>query len=173
MARLVSDFRFQTQIERDPERILSTINNLLVERSRRGMFVTLQYLLLDTPTGLMQVASAGHLPMIRIDHRGEQCNLINGESSAPLGIIENMEFSCQTVRLEPGDILVCFTDGIIEAKNKNGKQYTLDRLKRFLRQVWDSPEQIVEDVIANVNEFARSVAQHDDLTVTALQWAKQ
>lgn len=170
MARLVSDFRFQTQIERDPAQILAKINNLLVERSRRGMFVTLQYLLLDTPTGTIKLASAGHLPMLKIKNRGKKCIIVNGQTSAPLGILKNMEFSCQSISLDPGDILVCFTDGIIEAKNKKGKQYTLVRLTDFLQRSWESPDQIVEYVIASVNEFARGEAQHDDLTVTALRW---
>jgi sigma-B regulation protein RsbU (phosphoserine phosphatase) len=170
MARLVSDFRFQTQIERDPAQILATINNLLVERGRRGMFVTLQYLLLDTPTGTVKLANAGHLPMLNIKNHGKECRVVNGQISAPLGILKNMEFSCQSIDLDPGDILVCFTDGIIEAKNKKGKQYTLENLTNFLRQDWVSPDQIVESLIESVNEFARGVAQHDDLTVTALQW---
>ena len=172
MARLVSDFRFQTQIELDPAQILHTINNLLVDRTRRGMFVTLQYLLLDSLAGKVKSANAGHLPLIKLCRKSGQSEILVSENSAPLGILQNMQFSCQAIQLEPGDMLICVTDGIIEAKNKRGKLFSMERLASLLNRKWDGPDQVVNEVIANVNEFARGVAQHDDLTVTALQWVR-
>lgn len=172
MARVVSDFRFQTQVERHPARLLSELNNQLVDRTRRGMFVTLQYLLLNARTGRVEFASAGHLPMIAIRGNGTISEIVQATGSAPLGILKGMPFDSQQLQMEPGDYLVGFTDGIIEAKNKAGAMYSLERLLHQLKQPWHSPQQLVDAIIADVNRFARGVSQHDDLTVTALQWAR-
>ncbi|MFQ5770918.1 MAG: PP2C family protein-serine/threonine phosphatase, partial [bacterium] len=66
MARLVSDFRIYTQIHKYPAQVLKALNKILVERSRRGMFVTFQYGLLNAASGKFVYANAGHIPFLRI-----------------------------------------------------------------------------------------------------------
>lgn len=170
MARLVSDFRFHTRIEKDPAQTLATINDLLVERGRRGMFVTLQYLVLDIPSGEAQVVTAGHLPILRIRKDPLRCEPIEANGGVPLGIVGGAAFDVHRFHLEHGEYLICFTDGIIEAKNRSKQQYTLERLMRNLCAEWESPEEIIENLIISVENFSRGMAQFDDLTVVALKW---
>ncbi|HHL71451.1 MAG TPA: GAF domain-containing protein [Bacteroidetes bacterium] len=172
MARLVSDFRQQAQVTRDPEKTLVTINDLLVERGRRGMFVTLQYAVLDIPSGCLKMTTAGHLPVVRVRGDGGGCEMLTSEGGAPLGVLPNLHFSTDIITMEPGDYLVYFTDGIIEAKNKKGEQYSFERVTSFLDKKWRRAEEIVDGLIRDIDRFSRDTAQHDDITVVALQWNK-
>ncbi|RMD92668.1 MAG: serine/threonine-protein phosphatase, partial [Calditrichaeota bacterium] len=170
MARLVSDFRFHSQIRQNVCETLAIINDLLVERGRRGMFVTLQYLVAELATGRVEVASAGHLPALHVLRDGRGCKLIENHVGVPLGILPGINFASQTIQLEHGDYLVSFTDGIIEAKNKKGEQFSLQRLIKFLNRPWATPDDIVNQLIKEIKHFTRGASQHDDLTVTAFKW---
>lgn len=170
MARLVSDFRFYAQTEKDPAHILTIINNLLVERAMRGMFVTLQYMRVDIASGLARVATAGHLPILRLRRQERTCAAIELASGAPLGIMRNMPFQTDSVQLAPGDTLVCYTDGVIEAKNRRGQQFGIDRLTDLIAQSESKPDLVVDRVFKSVKEHSRRVSQHDDITVLAFTW---
>jgi len=171
MARLVSDFRFYTQREHDPAKVLAVMNDLLVERGRRGMFVTLQFLKLDIATGEVEIANAGHLPALHLCDQGKQCVPVANDSGIPLGILPGATFETRSIRMRPGDYLVCFTDGLIEARNRRGTYFTMDRLRKGLRQPWDSAQDVVDDLIRQVQAFSKGASQHDDLTVSVLRWA--
>ncbi len=170
MARLVSDFRFYTQIEQSVSDTLDKINRLLVERGRRGMFVTLQYILADLNSGMLEIASAGHLPAIHIRTKTGDCLPVDVEGGVPLGILPQFHYPTRRLQLTHGDYIVCLTDGIIEAKNRQGEQFSLSRLLNFLNRTWASPDDLVESLIAEVRHFSRGAEQHDDLTVLAFQW---
>ncbi len=170
MARLVSDFRFHTQIERNVSRSLSTINDLLVDRGRRGMFVTLQYIVVNLDRGTADVATAGHLPAIHLHNGGRKISLIDQDSGIPLGILSGVSYQSKTIQMDHGDFLICFTDGIVEAKNRHGEQFSLQRLINFLNQSWTHPDEIVEQLIRQVHRFVDGAEQHDDLTVLAFKW---
>jgi len=170
MARLVSDFRQYSQGNSDPAAVLDTINQILVERGRRGMFVTLQYAVVEVPTGRVNFASGGHLPMFWLRNNGGAGKYIGKGSGAPLGILGESRFSSNAIQLSPGDYLVAFTDGIVEAKNRAGKNYTMKHLSRRLTQSWSSPDELVEHVIHDVQQFSVGMPQHDDLTIVALRW---
>ncbi len=170
MARLISDFRFHTQIEEAPENTFFAVNNLLVERGRRGMFVTLLYLVLDANTGEVTILNAGHVPVLHINGETFQSRAIDKKVGVPLGILANAEFQTHRLQLQPKDKLVCFTDGLIEAKNDAGERYSLSRLLRQLKKGWKSPEDAVKKTISEIEAFAGKTPQHDDLTVVALEW---
>jgi len=170
MARLVSDFRFYTQLNRDPVTTLRRMNEILVERGRRGMFVTLQYTFVDLASGCVALASGGHLPPLWLRENGNHCATLELPGGAPLGIMNGMAFEQQKVYLQSGDSLVFFTDGVVEAKNRNGEQYSLKRLADFLRRAWRTPRELVDAVIENVAEHSLGAPQHDDITVMAMKW---
>jgi len=170
MARLVSDFRVASQRYRDPAQTLQKMNEGLVERGRRGMFVTLQYAQLDIATGGVNFATGGHLPVYWLQSDGESGEFISSGGGAPLGIMATTQFVPKSIRLGPGDFLVTFTDGVIEAKNTEFEQYSMQRLKEFLCRPWPSPKELVEHVVEDVRKFTQGMPQHDDLTVVALKW---
>lgn len=170
MARLVSDFRLYTQIAKKPSAVLNSLNKQLVERSRRGMFVTLQYGILDAKKGTFTYSNAGHIPFIKIDSKKNRTELLQGAKTIPLGIASGIRMSETSVQLNKGDFIVLITDGIIEAKNSRDEAYSLDRTLKLLSNPEETTEEIIDMLIADVKRFCGDTAQHDDLTVLALQW---
>jgi sigma-B regulation protein RsbU (phosphoserine phosphatase) len=172
MARLVSDFRVTSQRYRDPAVTLATMNEILVERGRRGMFVTLQYAQLDVVTGKVHFATGGHLPVYWLKGDGSNGDFISSGGGAPLGITPETQFVPKSLQLAPGDYLVSFTDGVVEAKNFDMEQFTMQRLKNLLNRQWPSPKELVEHVVEAVRQFTQKMPQQDDLTVVALKWTR-
>lgn len=170
MARLVSDFRFHTQLSRNPEEIIKTINNLLVERGRKGMFVTLQYIILDIAMGRVEIINGGHLPPAHIHAESLACTVVDQENGVPLGILADAEFPVCRLQLDHGDMLVFYTDGITEAKNNDDEQFTFERVQKFLQKKWESADDVIDGLMEGVKKFANSAPQHDDMTVVALKW---
>ncbi|MBN1562165.1 SpoIIE family protein phosphatase [candidate division KSB1 bacterium] len=170
MARLMSDFRFYVQKHRDPGVLLDKLNDLLVDRSRHGMFVTLQFAVVDIWTGKIVHGDAGHLPMVHIrDGRAEPAVRASG---APLGVLKSIPFDNGIMQLAPGDMLVFYTDGIIEAMNTKGEEYSFDRLLACLNRHWASAGQVIEECLKQIYRFTKSSPQNDDITLVAFQWNK-
>ena len=87
-----------------------------------------------------------------------ECNLV-------LGAIEGMTFKNESLRLNPGDALVMFTDGVTEAENKDHEQFGEARLESALAELKGAEsKQIVDTVNAKVKEFVAGAAQSDDIT---------
>jgi len=169
MARLVSDFRQHAQMSRLPAAVFKSLNSLLVERSRRGMFVTMQYGILNAEDGKFMYSNAGHIPYIKISSK-RKIELLSGAKTIPLGIAPELEFEETSVQLKKGDFVVSITDGIIEAKNRGGEEYSLNRTLDLLSKSKGTAEEIVESLIKDVQVFAKGRDQHDDLTVLAMHW---
>ena len=168
MARLMSDFRFYVQKYSQPKILLEKLNDLLVDRSRHGMFVTLQFAIIDIWTGQLVHGDAGHLPLIRLrEGKAEAMPLASGP---PLGIMKNMPYGDQKIVLAPGDTLLFYTDGVIEAKNTSNKEFSMKRLLNLLNRHWPSANQVVEECLRQVSVFTKSSPQNDDITLVAFQW---
>lgn len=167
MARLVSDFRFQAQKRASPGETLTALNDQLVERSLRGMFVTMQYLVIDLNSGNVQIADAGHLaPLLVSKNELIQLDLAGG---LPLGIIRGTKFETTHIHLHSNDTLCLYTDGAIEAKNSRGERFSLKRLQGFVLENTKAPDQFVKQLLYTIAQFAKNVPQYDDITVLMLK----
>ena len=170
MARLVSDLRQQTQSYKSPAEIINSLNNMLVDRSRRGMFVTFQYGVLDAESGRFVFSNAGHLPFIRVNVTQNYVEQLKGGKTIPLGITKEVACPEDFVQLEQGDYVVSITDGIIEAKNNLGEAYSLERVMEVLSHVETTADKMVSRLLDDVQTFSKNTQQHDDLTILAFKW---
>ncbi len=170
MARVVSDFRLYTQIDNEPGALLQSLNKLLVERSRRGMFVTFQYGVLNFKNGLFTYGNAGHLPFIHINKKTNNIDFLQGGKSIPLGIAPEFSVQPSSAQLNKGDYVVLITDGIVEAKNKQGEAYAFKRTLEVLAEDAKNADDVVEHLLHDVQAFSKGTNQHDDLTILALKW---
>lgn len=164
MAKLGSDMRTLAFTERSPSSALARLNDLLAGRSRRGMFATLLYLELDTASGRLTLCNAGHLPPIvrRADGSLERLARTGG---APLGMLPGMQVGQETSDIAPGDTVILYTDGIIEAMNAREELYGYERFEKLLRTGPADPGGLRDAIIADVNRFTGLGAQHDDMTL--------
>jgi sigma-B regulation protein RsbU (phosphoserine phosphatase) len=164
MAKLGSDLRTLAFTQKDPAGALRELNNLLVERSRRGMFATLLYMELDSPAGSLTVCSAGHLPPLLRKADGT-VSRISVPGSAPLGILRGMEFGQETTGIEPGDTVLLYTDGIVEAMNSREELYGYERFEEVIRKGPSGPDALKSAIITDVSRYTGVSPQHDDMTL--------
>ncbi|MBM9545745.1 SpoIIE family protein phosphatase [Leptospira sp. 201903074] len=154
-----------------PSELLFRANQLIYEDSQSGMFVTLFLVNYQRRTRTLKFASAGHNDQIWIRKDGS-FELLKGKG-APLGVVPHTNYQGGEIQIEPGDILVFYTDGAIEEKNPDEEEYGLDRFIEFIiERRLDSSQKIVEAVYDDIRKFSRSEEQYDDFTVMILKFAE-
>jgi phosphoserine phosphatase RsbU/P len=127
-------------------------------------FITFFFCLLDPASGLVRFANAGHNPPILMRASGAFQMLEGG--GPVLGILPIAPYTEMTVQMEPGDMLVLYSDGVTEANNPGYDEFGEERLVEVLRQHRrERAEEIVEAVMKGLNEFASGAAQADDITL--------
>lgn len=152
-----------------PQAIMRNANQLIHADSSEGNFVTLFYAQLNPQTGEMVYVNAGHNPplLLRQDSNSFEELVLTG---LVLGIMEDVEYKQHAVRIQPGELLFLYTDGVNEAVDRNGKEFGVARLKDFIvahRQ--DSAEKICLDLEAELKRFGTSSLPNDDITVVVIK----
>jgi sigma-B regulation protein RsbU (phosphoserine phosphatase) len=152
----------------DPVRVFNHINRFLCEHSEVGRYATLFFAILGGD-GTLEFIRAGH-PSPLLLRRGEVSDLYM-EGSFPVGLVAQAEFIAETLKLEDGDTLVLFSDGITEAQDPDRELFGFPRLREVLagRQEasLDSLKKIVLDA---VNAFSRGESQSDDMTLLFVRY---
>jgi sigma-B regulation protein RsbU (phosphoserine phosphatase) len=154
-----------------PDECMRQVNQILHQESISSMFVTCFYGVLNTRTGEIHYSNGGHnLPYIlRTDGRVEAMEPFGG---LILGAFKHSAYETGEIALQPGDCIFLYTDGITEAMNPDGEQFSNERLVESLQRVNGSPvENIVGKVIDNVKEFTAGATQSDDMTILAVKYA--
>jgi sigma-B regulation protein RsbU (phosphoserine phosphatase) len=148
------------------------VNNLLCNESVSCMFVTVFYGILNTRNGELEYVNAGHNTPYIINSGG----LVKVEMTGGiiLGCMEDMTFQSKKIKLNPGDTIFLYTDGVTEAFNKAELAYGEDRLEKFLEsQHCIGLEPLVKILLQDVNNFSTEVPQSDDITLLAIRFSGQ
>ncbi len=160
-----------------PSVCLASVNDALCAEDVGGMFVTCFYGVLDTRSGSIEMCNAGHNPpyILRAHGSVEPTPQTGGFM---LGMFADAAYESATVHLGPGDSLVLYTDGVTEAVNAGDDQYEEERLEATLQRLATTSapvtaEQLVEGVMADVEQFVSGAPQADDITLLVLTWAPQ
>lgn len=153
-----------------PEECLAYVNSLLCNESVASMFVTVFYGILNYKTGELEYSNGGHNPPYIISCEGEVTPLpLTG--GIVLGIVENYPFRGNKVKVNKGDQIFTFTDGVTEAMNKEEELYSDKKLENFLKdKVNHSVTDLVKSVFTDVHLYADGEIQSDDITVLALKY---
>ena len=148
-----------------PAQMLEKVNAELLEGNEADMFVTVWIGILDLVTGLMRCANAGHeYPVLM--RAGESYELYRDPHSMALAVIPDLTFKDYELRLNPGDRLFVYTDGVPEAINEAEQEYGTDRLVEKLNTVKTLPQQnTLNAILQDLNEFKGKADQFDDITM--------
>ncbi len=168
MARVTSEIRAAAPVEASPRRVLQRVNRALSEVAEDGMFTTMVYVVIDLAQNSLRFANAGHTtPILRRD--GEVIPLEYTEArTLPLGVEVKIEVGEAQVQLQPGDMLMLYTDGIIEARSVNGEFYGQERLQHSVARAPASARASLEAVLADLDRFVEEAPQSDDQTVVCI-----
>jgi serine phosphatase RsbU (regulator of sigma subunit)/putative methionine-R-sulfoxide reductase with GAF domain len=154
---------------RPPNAAVRRANDLIMADARSGLFVTLFYGILGPDSGEIVYVNAGHLPPILV--RAESGNIEELQTGdAALGLLPGFEYSLQSAHLDVGDVLILYTDGVTEATDTHQQMFGKRRLIEAIRSHrGQTAQELVETVIAAVDEFVGEASQSDDLTLVVLK----
>jgi sigma-B regulation protein RsbU (phosphoserine phosphatase) len=154
--------------EGTPDRLLEEVNNQIRADNRANLFVTLFYGILDPLSGELHYCNGGHNPPVFVSNDGGY-KMIEAGGTA-LGIFANVPYQAEKLILQPGDVLVAYTDGVTEAINRDEDEYGEDKLMECIyrnRQL--SAEEISLAIATDVFSFAQGLPAADDATVVVIK----
>jgi anti-anti-sigma factor len=155
--------------------VMARMNDFVTEDMKKGMFVTIFYVILDSKNRIISYASAGHNPMILYRAETDETFFLNPRGfpvgiSLPDDTLFRRSIDVEKIKLKKDDMLLIYTDGVTEAMNVHREQYGEDRLINLIkRHGRSSPEEFVEKLNEDVKEFTGDFPQNDDITVVAIK----
>lgn len=158
--------------------ILTLVNSELVGHNKSMMFATCYLAIFDINTGEVQSANAGHsTPLVTTTSEGGVIveEFYQAEFSPPLAIRRNIEYKTWRYQLGENQGLLLYTDGVTDAKSASGEYYGLERVRKQLEmiaRVSISAEMVTASLLSNVQAFASSAEQFDDITMLML-WRRK
>ena len=155
-----------------PETVMRETNRWIAEDVPPRSFVALCYATIDLHEQRLALANAGQLAPLRRRRDGRIDYLEAPGNTLPLGIDPTTPYAALDVALEPGDLLLFYTDGIVEAQDASHALFGFERLEALLHAYGDlAPAQLIERVLGAVEHFTGSAPQHDDMTIMAIRIA--
>jgi len=166
-----SVFRMLSEDELTVGESMTRANRRLKKDITSGMFVALLYVVLDGQDKSMNLCSAGQTQPVLMSGKTADAALVETKGDTfPLGILDDAEYEETRLKLEPGDKVVFYTDGIVEAMNEQEEMFGFDRLLNVVKNSQaKTAESLMEEIKSNVNEFAGNAPQHDDITIIVIQ----
>lgn len=153
------------------EAATSRINTLLCDHSSRERYATMFWGYFDSQNHLLRYINAGHFPPL-LFKAGHRQTLLRLSSGGPvLGLLPGIEFQQGAVRLEPGDVMVLYSDGVVEANGPGDEQFGEERLREVASTALaGTAEDIRNGILASVRAFTGQASPDDDRTLLVIRY---
>jgi serine phosphatase RsbU (regulator of sigma subunit) len=149
--------------------VASTNNYIANLHGRECMYATLFFGVLNPSTGILSYVNGGHEPLYVLNAGNIKDRL--KPTGPAVGLMPDIIFQSQEIQLEPGDLLVGYTDGVTEARSPQDEIYTRDRLQSLLTQPLKSASETLERIKTSLFAFIDIAPRSDDVTMLAVQRA--
>ncbi len=160
--------RANSKTTMSPGLVLERVNNLLLNDSQNGMFVTVVYATLRPSTGELVYANAGHNRPLIYQAATDRVNMLPKGGMA-LAVLEDIHIEDHNLTLEQGDSLILYTDGATESFSPSGEAFGDDRLSEsFLKAIRQNPSSLLEEIEAVLYRFREGAPPSDDITFLSL-----
>ncbi len=151
-----------------PREVANQLNRRFQMDADTGQYFTMIYGVLNIKERTFQFVSAGHPPIILVPTHGEARQI--QVPGLPIGFMENWEYTQDEIRLQSGDRFYMYSDGIIEARNKNEKMFTKDRLTRVLDEARSlSLDDSIQFVLQKLKDWTEQRPIDDDVTILGVE----
>ena len=148
--------------------VMRKVNSLLHESTERDKFVTLFYGVLDWKNRSLSFSNAGHNPPLLLRGDGRVQYLLEG--GVALGVLPDARYEERPLALQPGDVLLLYTDGVSEAESSAGEQFGTRRLEQCLQRIsGGTANEILKGVVDEVTAWSGEHGVSDDLTLVVLK----
>jgi serine phosphatase RsbU (regulator of sigma subunit) len=160
---------YAEEYDAEPEIVFFAANNRLLKDARANLFVTAFYGILDPQGGTLTYCNAGHNPPYLIRSSNQDIVESLSRTGKAMGIEPNSTWSTTTVNIEPGDILLLYTDGIPDARDRDGDFFNDEAIIDIARRnTGRMAFEIQSSIIEEVQNFAADTPQDDDITLMVL-----
>jgi sigma-B regulation protein RsbU (phosphoserine phosphatase) len=147
-------------------------NTMIAADAKYGMFVTLFFSIINTETKEVSYVNAGHNPPLIL--HGDLKREVLAVTGPALGIMPDADYREEVVTLRSGDIVVCYTDGVVEAFDTHDEEFGLERFWQVIERSKGLPaESILDAIVREVGLFSAGAPQSDDLTLMVLKVADE
>ncbi len=167
MSTIQASLSAQARLERQCADVLYFLNNHVFEKSDSIRHATMFYCLYDQKTAILNYANAGAVPPVILKKDGKILRLKRG--GLVLGIEKNVDYLEGAVKLERGDLMIAFTDGILDQESEEGIHFGFERLIQFVRDNHQLPLQNLLDKLFITLEDFGNKKMKDDMTVIILR----
>ncbi len=159
---------FATDYDTAPEKVLRAVNQRVLADTSSDLFVTVFYAILELETGALTYCNAGHNPPFLHSDNGDGIRKLT-RTAIPVGILDETTWEQGTIQIQPGDLLVLYTDGITEAEDEEADFFGEARLQAVSQANLGRSVEIIESkVITAVLDFVGDAPQFDDITLMIL-----
>ncbi len=168
MARLASAIQATVQVASDLGSAMASVNDHMCHRSWGGRFATLVGLLIDPVRHVAELANAGHrAPLVRRAAGGVE-EFAPDVAGLPIGIVDGQAYAVGELALEPGDVILLFTDGIDESRSAAGELFGVDRIRKILGSGPPDPEGLGRALLEAVHAHSAGRPASDDIALLAV-----
>jgi sigma-B regulation protein RsbU (phosphoserine phosphatase) len=171
MAMTITLFRAKADLKHDIHELVGMLNRDISKDNVNLLFITFFLGILNLRTGRMQYCNAGHNYPLLMRKSGD-LEILSQTHGIPLGIREEQVFASAEIKLDPGDTLILYTDGITEALSVDGTFYSDERFNELVSsRCWKKSTKEVADIIMNdVAAFVKTDERSDDITLLVLSY---
>jgi len=175
MTMIRTALRTEARGNKNAADVLARVNDFVINDMKRGMFVTIFYVILDSHNRTINYASAGHNPMILYRSKTKKSYYLNPRGF-PIGInlpdssLFRTSLQSDTLRLKEDDVIIVYTDGITEAMNPQRERFGDERLLASIRKYSGRKvDPLVDNIRDEINTFTEEYTQSDDITLVAIR----
>lgn len=175
MTMIRTALRTEARGNKNAADVLAKVNDFVINDMKRGMFVTVFYIILDSKRRIINYASAGHNPMILYRGQSEKSYYLNPRGF-PIGInlpdraLFRKSIESDSLQLRPDDVLIIYTDGITEAMDKYRNRFGDERFLSVIRRIGNlQAKPLVGRIKEEIQRFTGGHPQSDDITLVAIR----
>ena len=153
-----------------PSTVLQRLNEMLYRETPSGVFVSMFYGIWDRKNNLLRFCNAGHEHPLRFNRTTNACQPVECAGVA-LGAVEDVSLFLhdEDVQLESGDVILLYTDGVVEAKNRENDMFGVARLQKDVVEIAAQTQNgYLNALVEDIEEFVSGAEQHDDITMLSL-----
>ncbi len=157
------------ELPENPDRVLNNVNQRMVSYTDGSHFVTVFYGILDPEKNELVYSNAGHNPAIHLKSANGEMKMLKN-TGMPLGLFDDQNWQQQKIQLDPGDLVVMYTDGVTDAQNPLYELYGMERFTNTIQANRKRPPAALEKlVVEDIDLFLDGAPQPDDMAMVILK----
>ena len=173
MAMAKAALLVQVDVDPSPRAVMNVLNEIVIKTAPKRIMMTFFFGVLDSATQQLRFSSAGHLDPYVYRADGGRLEALSSWGF-PLGVRRRDPFREHTVSFEPGDRLILYSDGLIEALDDDGNPFGFDRFEQVLRDCGPkSAEEIKKTLLQSIRKFTRNRPPEDDQTLVVVSFEEE